>query len=136
MRFVLVVCCAAALAGCALAGPAPAQNEKLFQALNIVQSEMSECVSYYANVKACVGSRDEKLSNTTQKTIDALLLIALKVGRSVEMTEDAMSRLKMFESQQDELIQHNCANMARRSPAMQLTAKRLSKTATRSWMNI
>jgi hypothetical protein len=94
-------------------GIASAQDATLTRALNNVQSEMSECLSYYANIKACVGSQDEGLSRGTQKTIDALTLMAVKVGRSIGMTQDAMmSRLGMFQKQQRELTQDNCANMS------------------------
>jgi hypothetical protein len=35
-------------------GNASAQDAKLALALNNVQSEMSDCLAYYANIKACV----------------------------------------------------------------------------------
>jgi hypothetical protein len=81
--------------------------------LNNVQSEMSDCLAYYANIKACVGTQDKELSEGTQKTLDALTLMAVKVGQSAGMTPDAMmSRLAMFQNEQRELIKGNCANMS------------------------
>ena len=94
-------------------GNASAQDAKLALALNNVQSEMSDCLAYYANIKACVGTQDKELSEATQKTLDALTSMALKVGQSAGMTPDAMmSRLAMFQSEQRELIKGNCANMS------------------------
>lgn len=96
-----------------LIGDASAQNEKLANALNNVQSEMSECIAYYTNVAVCIKGRDAALSDSTQKTIDALTLTAVKLGRSIGMTQDAMmSRLTMYQGQQRELVQNNCANMS------------------------
>lgn len=94
-------------------GNASAQDAKLLSALNNVQSEMSDCVAYYANIKTCVGTHDKELSDGTQKTLDVLTLMAVKVGRSAGMTSDAMmSRLAMFQDAQRDLIKGNCANMS------------------------
>lgn len=57
-----------------LIGDASAQDEKLTNALNNVQSEMSECIAYYTNVAACIKGRDAALSDSTQRTIEALTL--------------------------------------------------------------
>jgi molybdopterin converting factor small subunit len=92
---------------------ASAQDAKLALALNNVQSEMSDCLAYYANIKACVGTQDKELSEGTQKTLDALTSMAVKVGQSAGMTLDAMmSRLAMFQNEQRELIKGNCSNMS------------------------
>jgi hypothetical protein len=94
-------------------GNASAQDAKLALALNNVQSEMFDCLAYYANIKACVGTEDKELSEGTQKTLDALTLMAGKVGRSAGMTPDAMmSRLAMFQAEQRELLKGSCANMS------------------------
>jgi hypothetical protein len=94
-------------------GGSRAQDAKLLSALNNVQSEMSDCLAYYSNIKGCVGTQDKELSDRTQRTLDALALMAVKVGRSAGMTPDAMmSRLSMFQDEQHELIKGNCANMS------------------------
>jgi hypothetical protein len=96
-----------------IAGMASAQDAKPALALNSVQAEMSDCLAYYANIKACVGTQDKELSEGTQKTLDALTLMAVKVGQSAGMTQDAMlSRLAMFQNEQRELIKGSCANMS------------------------
>jgi hypothetical protein len=97
-----------------ITGPALALDDKqVLTALNNVQSEMTECVTYYASVKACIGSKDAKLASATQETMEALLRMAIKVGHSIGMTEDAMmSRITMFKDQQTKLLQNNCANIS------------------------
>ncbi len=60
-------------------GNASAPDAKLALALTNVQSEMSDCLAYLANIRACVGTQDKGLSEGTQKTLDALTSMAVKV---------------------------------------------------------
>jgi hypothetical protein len=90
-----------------------AQDEKMQAALNNVQSEMSECMSYYSLVKECVGTRDPTLAAQTQRTIEALTSRLLKLGPAIGMTQDAMlARLKMMQNDQRQLISNDCVNMS------------------------
>jgi hypothetical protein len=90
-----------------------AQDEKMQAALNNVQSEMSECMSYYSLVKECVGTRDPTLAAQTQRNIEALTSRLLKLGPAIGMTQDAMlARLKMMQNDQRQLISNDCVNMS------------------------
>lgn len=90
-----------------------AQDEKMQAALNNVQSEMSECMSYYSLVKECVGTKDPTLAAQTQKTVEVLTSRLVKLGSSIGMTQDFMlARLKMMQNEQRELVNNNCVNMS------------------------
>ena len=90
-----------------------AQDDKMQAALNNVQSEMSECMSYYSLVKECVGTKDQTLAAQTQKTVAVLSNRLVELGSSIGMTQDAMlARLKMMQDEQRQLVNNNCVNMS------------------------
>jgi hypothetical protein len=102
-----------AIAFVVMSSEAFAQDEKTQTALNNVQSEMSECMSYYSLVKECVGTKDPTLAAQTQKTVEVLSSRLVKLGSSIGMTQDAMlARLKMMQNEQRQLVNNNCVNMS------------------------
>jgi hypothetical protein len=100
-------------AACLLVSSAAFAEDKTIDALNNLQMEMTVCAAYYNQVKACVGPQSETLNVSTQKTIDLLTKQLLNVGKTINISQDAMlSRLQMAQDDQNKLLKGDCINMA------------------------
>jgi hypothetical protein len=88
-------------------------EDKSTYALNNLQMEMTVCVAYYNQVKACVGPQNEALSVSTQQTVDLLTKRLFNLGKTIGVSQDAMlSRLQMAQDDQNKLLKGDCINIA------------------------
>ena len=89
------------------------QHAKERQALNNVHHETIVCIAYYTIMKQCVGNnpRGKEAAAQTGKVIENLTEFAVKLGKGINMTNDAMaSRLKLSFEEQMGLIRGDCIN--------------------------
>jgi hypothetical protein len=96
-----------------LASPAMAQtDEQATYALKSVQYEASRCIAFYDITGQCF--QNDNIPDVTVKMIktpERLIELALKIGRSIGMTDAAMfSRIATEEREMLVLIESNCIN--------------------------
>jgi hypothetical protein len=96
------------------ATPAFGQNalpKKMIYAMNALQEEVTVCEAYYAVVGRCV-EEDADLSKQMQSAEDVLEKEAVVVGKSIGMTNDAISsRFSLFLDQDMSLMNNSCVNL-------------------------
>ena len=86
---------------------------EVIDALNNLQHEMSSCIAYNTIVASCIKSTDPRTAQNYDDAAEHLLILSNKIGRTIGMTQDAMSsRMTLEWRKMDDLIKHDCVNIS------------------------